>query len=170
MSRVDPNDPRPPYHQIADDVRRQVAAGALNEGDKLPPIRELATAYGVAPMTVHQAIRVLRDEGVLTSYQGRGVFVESTARGRTEIRHAGQFEHETARHLADIDTRLDTIQERLGDRPENPTELVELRRDIADLRAHLIDLYARTGHKYPHRADPDQARPTSTTRRRASGA
>lgn len=42
-------------------------------GDKLPSGPELAKRFGVARMTVQQAIRLLRDEGLVVSRQGSGV-------------------------------------------------------------------------------------------------
>ncbi|MET8117794.1 GntR family transcriptional regulator [Micromonospora sp. NPDC005291] len=75
MPRVDADDRRPPYVQIADDLRRAIRSGALRPGGRLPSGRALADEYGVAPMTVQNALGVLRDEGLLVSSQGRGVFV-----------------------------------------------------------------------------------------------
>ncbi|WP_207921564.1 GntR family transcriptional regulator [Micromonospora sp. KC721] len=75
MGEVNPNDPRPPYVQIADDLRRAVQNGEYEPGAKLPSGRELAKQYGVALMTVTGAIGLLRDEGLVESWQGRGVFV-----------------------------------------------------------------------------------------------
>ncbi len=75
MATVNPNDPRPPYVQIADDLRSAITGGTLKPGDRIGSGRELAKRYGVAPMTVTNAISALRDEGLLTSWQGRGVFV-----------------------------------------------------------------------------------------------
>ncbi|MGW0227392.1 GntR family transcriptional regulator [Actinopolymorpha singaporensis] len=73
--RVNPADPRPPYVQIADDLRAAIDADELKPGDRLPAGRELAAEYGVAAMTVQHAIRLLRDEGRVQTWQGRGVFV-----------------------------------------------------------------------------------------------
>jgi DNA-binding transcriptional regulator YhcF (GntR family) len=77
---LDPNDPRPPYVQIASSLRAAIQARTLKPGDKLPSGTDMAKQYGVARMTVQQAIRVLREEGLLVSRQGTGVFV----RERTE--------------------------------------------------------------------------------------
>jgi DNA-binding transcriptional MocR family regulator len=44
-------------------------------GEKLPSGGALAEHYGVARMTIQQAVRVLRDEGLITSRAGSGVFV-----------------------------------------------------------------------------------------------
>jgi DNA-binding transcriptional regulator YhcF (GntR family) len=50
-------------------------------GERLPSQAELATRYDVARMTIQQALRVLREENLIVSRQGSGVFVrERTAR------------------------------------------------------------------------------------------
>ncbi len=69
------DDPRAPYLQVADDLRKAITHGSLNPGDKLPAARELASRYGVANMTIQSALRVLRTEGLIYSIPGRGSFV-----------------------------------------------------------------------------------------------
>jgi DNA-binding FadR family transcriptional regulator len=56
--------------RIADDLRRDIAAGRYPIGETLPPAGEIARQYGVAGMTVGNAIAVLRDEGLVTTRQG----------------------------------------------------------------------------------------------------
>lgn len=75
MSQLRSNDPRPPYVQIADDLRRAIEAGEIKPGERIDSGRELARRYGVAAMTVHNALNALKDVGLLVSWQGRGVFV-----------------------------------------------------------------------------------------------
>jgi GntR family transcriptional regulator len=77
---VDPNDPRPTYQQVADDVRQMVAAGRYPPGTRLPSVRRLADEYGLAPQTVQNALRVLREEGLVVSQQGRAYFVRDPDR------------------------------------------------------------------------------------------
>ncbi|MGH8909805.1 MAG: GntR family transcriptional regulator [Egibacteraceae bacterium] len=72
---IDPTDPRPPFRQIADDLRRAIASGEYSPGDRVPSERELVERYGTAPQTVRQAISLLKTEGLLTGQPGRGVFV-----------------------------------------------------------------------------------------------
>lgn len=72
---LDPDDPRPPYLQVAGALREAILSKTLGPGDQLPSGTELAKRYGVARMTVQQAIRTLRDEGLVVSRQGSGVFV-----------------------------------------------------------------------------------------------
>lgn len=77
---LDPNDPRPPYVQVANLLRAAILTKKFSPGDRLPSRNELAKAYAVAPMTVQSALRELRSEGLIVSRQGSGVFV----RERTE--------------------------------------------------------------------------------------
>lgn len=96
---LDPDDPRPPYQQVAAAVRAAILTRKIEPGQKLPSQAELAASYGVARMTIQQALRLLKEEGLTVSRQGSGVF----ARARTErpvglrphIEHA--FEAETVR-------------------------------------------------------------------------
>lgn len=78
------NDPRPAYLQMADELRDSIDSGGLKPGERLPSGRDLARRYGVAPMTVSHALDVLRGEGLVEAYQGRGVFVtDHRAGGRS---------------------------------------------------------------------------------------
>jgi DNA-binding transcriptional regulator YhcF (GntR family) len=78
---LDPDDPRPPYQQVANALRAAILTRKLAPGEKLPSGNELAKRYSVARMTVQQAIRLLRDEGLIVSRQGSGVYVrERTTR------------------------------------------------------------------------------------------
>lgn len=67
------------YRQIADDLRSLIVLGELLPGDKLPSESELTQYYGVARMTVRQAVQILRYEGLVVSIQGSGVFVRGNA-------------------------------------------------------------------------------------------
>lgn len=77
---LDPDDPRPPYLQVANALRAAILTKQLQPGDRLPSGNELAQRYGVARMTIQQALRLLREDGLIVSRQGSGVFV----RARTE--------------------------------------------------------------------------------------
>jgi DNA-binding transcriptional regulator YhcF (GntR family) len=85
---IDPEDPRPPFQQVASSLRAAILTRKFAPGDKLPSGPDLAKTYGVARMTIQQAIRLLREEGLVFSQQGRGVYV----RERTE-RPAGLRPH-----------------------------------------------------------------------------
>jgi HAD superfamily hydrolase (TIGR01509 family) len=77
---LDSDDPRPPYLQIAGALRAAIRSQQFAPGERLPSGAELAKTYGVARMTVHQAQKLLKDEGLLITRQGTGVFVRERVR------------------------------------------------------------------------------------------
>src|SRR5690349_19851886 len=72
----DPASPAP-FRQIATHLREAIRRGELGAGDKLPSETELINHYGVARMTVRQALAELRAEGLVVPEHGRGVFVRA---------------------------------------------------------------------------------------------
>ncbi len=80
MTPIDKTEDRPAYQQIADELREQIYSGVLPENAKLPSERELSDEYDVARVTIRNAIAVLRNEGLIFSEHGRGVFVRRRRR------------------------------------------------------------------------------------------
>ena len=66
---------QPVYRAIADTLQRDIAAGALKPGDRLPAQRELADFLGVNLTTVTKAFRLGIDRGLLEAAVGRGTYV-----------------------------------------------------------------------------------------------
>jgi GntR family transcriptional regulator len=73
-ARLDPSSPIPLYHQLAEAVRVDIAAGTLLPGDRLPALRAAADAWGVNLHTVRHAYRALADAGLVRT-AGRGSIV-----------------------------------------------------------------------------------------------
>jgi GntR family transcriptional regulator, transcriptional repressor for pyruvate dehydrogenase complex len=61
-------------------IKEEIVKGNLNEGEKLPPERELAETFGVGRSTVREALQMLKIMGLLTVKGGGkgGAFVKST--------------------------------------------------------------------------------------------
>ncbi len=79
LVRVNPASPEPIYAQVAAAVRREVAAGRVRPGERLPGARELAATLGVNLHTVLRGYQALRDEGVIELRRGRGAVVTVAA-------------------------------------------------------------------------------------------
>jgi GntR family transcriptional regulator len=76
--KVDRNTDTDLYRQVAGEIRRSIADGEANPGERLPPARDLAAVMGVNTNTVLRALRLLRDEGLLEFRRGRGITVAAT--------------------------------------------------------------------------------------------
>ncbi|WP_077101516.1 GntR family transcriptional regulator [Mycobacterium terramassiliense] len=79
LGQIDRADDKPPYRQIAGMLREAIIHNQLPPGERLPSEAELIEHFGVARMTVRQAMHELRSEGLVISQHGRGVFVRPTA-------------------------------------------------------------------------------------------
>ncbi|WP_240776755.1 GntR family transcriptional regulator [Nonomuraea basaltis] len=77
LRRIDPASDRAVFRQIADHLREAVRTGRISAGDKLPSEAQLMGHYGVARMTVRNAIQELTTEGLVVAEHGRGVFVRA---------------------------------------------------------------------------------------------
>lgn len=75
MIHLDHRDSRPIYEQIADAFRRQIEAGILAPGDKLPSVRELSAQLTINPNTIQRSYRELENGGYISSAPGKGSFV-----------------------------------------------------------------------------------------------
>lgn len=74
-SNVEKHGNLPIYLQIAEQVSREISAGLLVDGERLPTEREMAQRYGVAVRTLRKALARLTEMGLLIRRQGSGNYV-----------------------------------------------------------------------------------------------
>jgi GntR family transcriptional regulator len=65
----------PIYTQIVNQVHAQIASGILQPGDQLPTVRALAEELRVNFNTVARAYRILDEERIISTQQGRGTYI-----------------------------------------------------------------------------------------------
>jgi GntR family transcriptional regulator len=73
--QIDQKSGIPIYIQIMDQIKHLIATGALQPGQQLPTIRELAVNLTINLHTVAHAYAELEREGFLTIQRGRGTFI-----------------------------------------------------------------------------------------------
>ena len=78
----------PLYSLIASQAEELITSGQWQEGDRLPPERELCKDFGVSRATLRQALGELEERGLITRHQGRGTFV---SRPRVQLPIEGVF-------------------------------------------------------------------------------
>ena len=91
----DPNDQRPVYRQIVEEVQRAIAVGLIRPDEPLPAAAALAAELKININTVQHAYRQLVAEGTVYSRRGLGTFVSPVTkenRQRTAV---------TARRIAE---------------------------------------------------------------------
>jgi GntR family transcriptional regulator len=118
LVNLDPQDARPLYLQIMDEVRRSLVVGTLRAEDPLPSVRELSAQLVVNPRTVSQAYRELERDGVVYVRRGQGTFVapDVHADRRGVARDvAKRAVLDARRNGLDVDELVSTIREVAGE-------------------------------------------------------
>ena len=72
---VDHFDATPLYAQLASILRDQIQSGELRPRDPVPSELQLQQRHGVSRGTVRKALDILRSEGLIQTFPGRGTFV-----------------------------------------------------------------------------------------------
>jgi DNA-binding transcriptional regulator YhcF (GntR family) len=106
---LDSRSSSPLHEQIAANVRRAIADGVLEPGERLPPAGELAALLQVNANTALAAYRRLRTEGILEFRRGRGVRVRADSQALSsvtivvrELLELGRKQGYTASELAQL--------------------------------------------------------------------
>ncbi|HZY24518.1 MAG TPA: GntR family transcriptional regulator [Bacteroidales bacterium] len=68
----------PKYEQLVNEIIRNIRAGHLLLGDKLPSIHEVASNYDISRDTVVIAYNELKARGIISPKHGKGFYVSST--------------------------------------------------------------------------------------------
>ncbi len=119
--KIDPASQKPVYQQLIDQVKYAVAAGRLSEGDRLPPIRDVAVQARLNRNTVARAYSELEREGVIFSRAGQGSFIAPSGTSIAASRAKKQLSEQLDALLAQAhqfgyskDDILALFSERLG--------------------------------------------------------
>jgi GntR family transcriptional repressor for pyruvate dehydrogenase complex len=93
------------YEQIVKQIEDSILQGTIKPGDQLPPERDLAQQFGVSRTAVREAVKALREKGLVEAYSGRGTFITN---GTSQaIKHSLDFmmrigQHDGLAHLAEV--------------------------------------------------------------------
>jgi GntR family transcriptional regulator len=77
--RLDGSSGVPPYLQLVHQVRQSLLLGYLQEGDRLPTVKDVAGDLAINPNTVVKAYRQLEHESLAGGRPGQGTFITATS-------------------------------------------------------------------------------------------
>ena len=75
--RILQNSGVPIYQQIAEQMKADILAGKMKQGEYLPSIRSLAKELKISVITTMKAYELLETEGLVTAAQGKGFYVNA---------------------------------------------------------------------------------------------
>src|SRR5215467_8269900 len=122
------------YEQIVQQIEDSILKGALKPGDQLPAERELAQNFGVSRTAVREAVKALREKGLVEAFSGRGTFVtDGTSHAIRQsldlMAKIGQPEGST--HLAEVRAILEPEIAALAAVRIQESELTTMREAVA---------------------------------------
>ena len=124
------DEPIPPKNSmgagLVERLTRDIQAGTLRPGDRLPTEQQLGAALGISRTVVREAMAALRGEGLVVARQGSGLFVAPA-----EARRAFRIDPAALDSLTDV---LSLMELRTGVESE-AAGLAALRRTQGDLAA-----------------------------------
>ena len=82
MLNLDFRDSRPIYEQVKDGLRKLMVSGVIQEGEKLPSVRTMASSLAINPNTIQRAYMELEQQGLICPVKGKGSFVTDSSRIR----------------------------------------------------------------------------------------
>lgn len=88
------------YERIVNQIEHRIAVGDLKVGDQLPTELELAKQFAVSRTAVREAVKALREKGLVEIRLGRGTFVTQGAEGA--VRHSLGLLLKTEKGLAHL--------------------------------------------------------------------
>lgn len=112
----------PLYVQLAELFRQRIVKGVWKHGDKLPSLDQLVGEFGVARVTVRQAVDRLARDGLVSPQRGRGTFVTGAPQNdrwlkvETTLQNLADVYRDTHPTILNIDesTRSPLIHDRDG--------------------------------------------------------
>lgn len=82
---IDTGSSHPVFSQLIDQIKKAVLSGALNPGDTLPSIRQLANDLALNHNTVAKAYRLLDRDSVIETKGYRGTFIHPNAKANSTV-------------------------------------------------------------------------------------
>jgi len=79
------------HDQVAAEIRKAIAEGEADPGDRIPLAKDIAAILGVNKNTVLRAMHLLRDEGLLEFRRGRGMTVVGAPEHGLVVSQAREF-------------------------------------------------------------------------------
>ncbi len=101
--RIDADDPTPPYEQLRRQLDELISTGELVDGQRLPPVRQLAADLTLAAGTVARAYAELEKGGLVLSRRGAGTRVtapDALVEGDVREERLLELVEEVARHAS----------------------------------------------------------------------
>lgn len=141
------------YEQMAARIRKQIVDGTIETGDRLPNERDLAKQYGVSRTVVREAIKTLKQEGLVEVRAGLGTFaVDATGKAlkQTFDLMMSFGKESTLADIVEIREILEPQIAAMAARRATDDDIARMDESIALMEEHMevIEKYTEEDHSF----------------------
>ncbi len=108
--KIDFDDERPIFLQIAENIEDAILSGAFPEETQIPSTTEISVTYKINPATALKGMNMLVDTGIIYKKRGVGMFVSEGAANRLMEKRKDQFYEAYVLKMLDEAKRLNVTK------------------------------------------------------------
>jgi DNA-binding transcriptional regulator YhcF (GntR family) len=91
---------RPLFLQVKEAIEEDILNGLLKPGEQIPSNSQLVSFFSINPVTVHNGVSLLLEEGIVFKRRGLGMFVSDDAPAIIRRRYQKSFRQDYVQPLA----------------------------------------------------------------------
>ena len=108
--KIDFDDERPIFLQIAENIEDAILSGAFPEETQIPSTTEISVTYKINPATALKGMNMLVDTGIIYKKRGVGMFVSKGAAKQLMEKRKDQFYEAYVLKMLDEAKRLNVTK------------------------------------------------------------
>ncbi len=125
---------------VADALAEQIRQGTLAPSARLPTEKQLTEIYAVSRAVVREALARLKSEGLITSQQGSGVFVDPNPhKNAFRIPAPAQGDTQELEHILELMLSIEVTAARYAAQRRTPADLKKMRQALVGMEYALIN-------------------------------
>jgi DNA-binding FadR family transcriptional regulator len=124
---------------IVDWLKLEIDANRLGPGAKLPSEKQLCEQFNVSRSVVREALSQLKSEGLVSSHQGRGVFVsERGMRQSFRLKTTSLNDTETVGQIIELMSAIESAAARYAALRHTPADLKRIRQALVGMEFAIV--------------------------------
>jgi GntR family transcriptional repressor for pyruvate dehydrogenase complex len=134
------------YQQIADDIERLILDGTFPEDSRLPSEQEFAERYGVSRNVIREALKSLKEIGLVSIHTGSGTYVRRPTMKQVSqalnrfVRHS--LQDFSVAHFYEIRRMLEPESACLAAQRATPEDIAIIQSTLSKMNENQTDLEA----------------------------
>ncbi|MFA5664598.1 FadR/GntR family transcriptional regulator [Castellaniella sp.] len=130
-------------------LKQEITLGHIEEGGRLPSEKELCEQFQVSRSVVREAISQLKSAGLVSSHQGRGVFVHKREQHQSfRLEPPSLHDQREVTHIIELLVAVESASARYAAKRRNEDDLRKIRRELVGMEYAILNDLSGEEHDY----------------------